>query len=143
MQKFLVVDASVALKWYIREDGTQEASKLLEKQHYGLIAPDILYGEVANILWQQVRSGKISADYAGMSLGTLVDLEIEIIETRRCIKKALHIASDNRCDAIYDCIYLAAAEMEAANFITADRRFYRSIKNPSLKANMLLLESSS
>jgi predicted nucleic acid-binding protein len=50
--KAFVIDASVAIKWVVRETGTQEALSL--RQHR-LVAPDLLVAECANILWKKVR----------------------------------------------------------------------------------------
>jgi predicted nucleic acid-binding protein len=44
-----VVDASVALKWVIDEDGSEAAGALLLEEP--LAAPDLLMVECANVLW--------------------------------------------------------------------------------------------
>lgn len=46
----LVVDASVAVKWVVTEDGTAEAVSLLS---IPMSAPDLLIAECANILWKE------------------------------------------------------------------------------------------
>jgi predicted nucleic acid-binding protein len=58
-----VIDASVVIKWLIREDGTPEALALRTK---GLvfIAPDLLAPECANILWKHYRRNEISRGQA-------------------------------------------------------------------------------
>ena len=44
----LVVDASVAIKWVVEEEGSEAAAGLLDGP--GLMAPDLLMPECANIL---------------------------------------------------------------------------------------------
>ena len=44
----LVIDASIAVKWVVEEDGTTEALALRQKAK--LIAPELLVAECANIL---------------------------------------------------------------------------------------------
>jgi predicted nucleic acid-binding protein len=44
----LVIDASIAVKWVIDEDGTPEALAL--RQRAKLIPPELLVAECANIL---------------------------------------------------------------------------------------------
>lgn len=43
----LVIDASIAIKWVIEEEGTNEALAL---RNQALAAPDLLIAECANIL---------------------------------------------------------------------------------------------
>ena len=49
----LVIDASIAVKWVVEEDGTPEALAL--RQRARLIAPELLVAECANILWKKVQ----------------------------------------------------------------------------------------
>lgn len=52
----IVIDASVALKWFVEEEGTRQAAALLAGQ-YRLIAPALIVAEVANAGWKAVRAG--------------------------------------------------------------------------------------
>ena len=51
----VIVDASVALKWVIEEDGSEAAGALLLEEP--LAAPDLLIVECANVLWAKARRG--------------------------------------------------------------------------------------
>ena len=53
----LVIDASIAIKWVVEEDGTSEA--LVLRQKAKLIAPDLLVAECANIFWKKVQRGEL------------------------------------------------------------------------------------
>lgn len=44
----LVIDSSVAVKWYVLEEGHQHAARLFLGGHI-LLAPDILLAETANV----------------------------------------------------------------------------------------------
>lgn len=52
----LVIDASVAIKWYVPEAGSQEASAILDRPET-LLAPDLLAAEFGNVLWKKVSAG--------------------------------------------------------------------------------------
>ena len=56
----LVVDASVAFKWFLSEE--PHASRALTVLEAGtpLIAPDFLIAEVCNAAWRSARLGRIS-----------------------------------------------------------------------------------
>ena len=49
-----VVDASVALKWFKQEGGSDEARTLLLREP--LIAPELILAEVLNAAWKAVGS---------------------------------------------------------------------------------------
>ncbi len=51
----VIVDASIALKWVIEEDGSDAAGALLLEQL--LAAPVLLTIECANGLWAKARRG--------------------------------------------------------------------------------------
>jgi len=51
----LVLDASIAIKWLVQEEGTAEALALRGTAKF--IAPDLLTAKCANILWKKVRRG--------------------------------------------------------------------------------------
>jgi predicted nucleic acid-binding protein len=50
----LVIDARVAVKWVVPEPDSTRAEVLLD---HGLVAPDLLFVECANVLWEKVRRG--------------------------------------------------------------------------------------
>lgn len=52
----VVIDASVALKWVVPEDGSEAARAL---RRFELIAPNIWLAEVANALWRHVLRAEL------------------------------------------------------------------------------------
>lgn len=58
----LVVDASVALKWFVPDPGHEAALAILKADDAEpqLLAPDWLLVEVANALWKQWRRQAIT-----------------------------------------------------------------------------------
>lgn len=51
----VVVDSSVAIKWFVVEPYSTEAYLLLEKYQAGellFLAPDLINAEVGNIVWK-------------------------------------------------------------------------------------------
>ena len=59
----LVVDSSVAIKWFVRETLYREADALLAAESE-LFAPSLLVYEVANVFWKKWRLGEVTADQA-------------------------------------------------------------------------------
>jgi len=112
----LVIDASVAVKWVIEEEGTTEALALRDR---ALAAPDLLIAECANILWKKVRRHELSEQEAVFAAGLLARADIELMAMRPYLEAAVRIAVALDHPA-YDCIYIALAEAEELRFVTAD-----------------------
>ena len=53
----LVVDASVACRWFVEEEGSVQAEALLTGDE-GLVAPDLIIAEVCNAAWRKLRTGR-------------------------------------------------------------------------------------
>lgn len=53
-----VIGASVAAKWLAPESDSPPAEALLDDE---LIAPDLLFAEVANTLWKKRQRGEMDA----------------------------------------------------------------------------------
>jgi hypothetical protein len=54
-----VVDASVAIKWFLPEIHSDAALRLLAGEHT-LHAPDLIFSEFGNVLWKRFRKREIS-----------------------------------------------------------------------------------
>lgn len=115
-----VLDASVAVKWVVAEDGTRNALALLSAGT--LCAPDLLIAECANILWKKVRLAQLSAEEALMAAKLIERVDVELYPMRALLEPATRLAIDLDHPA-YDCIYLALAIAREAKFVTADARF--------------------
>jgi|SRR3972149_8937878 len=121
-----VIDASVATKWYLRdEDLLSQADHALDSVvAAGSTAPHIIRHEVANSLSAACRSGRISradmqeslAHFLRSSLGTQPDPD-SVIEQAAGITTDLSIY-------LLDAIYIAFAQQIGFEFVTADRKLY-------------------
>ena len=128
-----VVDASVAVKWVVVEDDHDLARALIAARH-DLIAPDFLLLEVGNVLWKKVRRKEISADQAGVALEGIRVLFGEIVPGQPHIARALSLALELD-HSVYDCLYVAVAEHEGAQLVTADDRLLECLA-PSAHAGL-------
>jgi predicted nucleic acid-binding protein len=125
--KPLVVDASVAVKWFIPECGSIEAIKLLDGRHQ-LFAPDIIRPEVGNILWKLYTRRLLTGDEASQIIENFLSLPMEICSSESLLASAFEIASVAG-RTVYDSLYLALAVERNAVVVTADQRMVNALKN--------------
>ncbi len=138
----LVIDASIAVKWVVDEDGTPQALKL--RQRTRLIAPELLVAECASILWKKVRRDELSIEEALLAARLLQAAEIELFPTRLLLEPATLIAIELDHPA-YDCIYLALAVERDCKFVTADNTLLRKLdqsRQPTLRARAIALREA-
>ena len=128
----IVVDASVAIKFMVREHDTDRARALLSIAD-PLIAPDWLMIEAASSFWKKVARSELSPIHAERHLR---DLPLFF--------QTLHAASDLILDAfqwsvrvhhsIYDCLYIALAVREDCRLATADDGLVAAMVRGGLEA---------
>jgi predicted nucleic acid-binding protein len=116
----LVIDASVACKWFISEPHADRAEELLAGDET-LIAPDLIIPEVCHVAWLKLRRSEITSDQASAMVDGLPELLDEIVPAMQLAARALAIASALVLPA-YDCFYLALAGLRGTRLVTADRR---------------------
>lgn len=93
-----------------------------------LVAPSLIFYEVANALYQMQKSGIIAPDDAQASLQFAFELAIRVYGDATLHVHALEIAGRVRLSATYDAHYLALAEQLNVEFWTADERLYNSVR---------------
>ena len=121
----LVVDASVAVKWLVEEEGSAAAIRLIEEGH-DLHAPRLIASEVTNALWRKTRLGELEQRDAGPLAGAVPDMPLRWTADEELCSSAVRLAIDlDR--PVYDCFYLALAHQVAGTMVTADARFVHAL----------------
>ena len=134
-----VVDASVAVKWYVQEKLHEEAFRLLEDAT-PLVAPDWIIQEVSHALFRKWRNDEIAMDQVRVIIALLPSSLAELYRSTTLTERAMEIAFALN-HPVYDCLYLACAEIAEAPVITADQRFYRAAVEGGFARHIALLRS--
>jgi predicted nucleic acid-binding protein len=130
-----VVDASVAVKWYLPEVHDAASLRLLAGSDE-LLVPDLIYSEVGNILWKRIRSGEMLESEAQAVLQSFGALPLNVSASWPLVLPALTIAVQVQ-RTLYDSLYLALAVQESAVMVTADEKFYNVLLATPLKSFVL------
>jgi len=131
----LVVDASVAAKWFFNEVHSPAAADVLRVANR-LYAPDFLLLEMDSVFCKRVRHGDITAHQAAEARALLSNLPIEYHPFLSLSTRAYEIAVEYRC-SVYDGLYVALAENLDAKVVTADRRFLESLAGGELSRRFI------
>jgi predicted nucleic acid-binding protein len=133
----LVIDASVAIKWFLPEQYSINAIRLLDAGHE-LTAPDLIFPECGNVLWKKWLRQEIESDVIPALLGDLCRMNIRIVPTFSLIAEASRIAVTFR-RSFYDSIYLALAVACSGRMITADGKLCNALKGTSLAEQVIMI----
>ncbi len=121
----LVIDSSIAIKWFVRETWHEEALGLAERDE-ALLAPDLIVAEVTNTAWKKALRGEVTSAQAaeiatriGTGLPTLCEAQLLNEEALRIALALEH--------PVYDCLYLACARLFDAVMVTDDQRLCRAV----------------
>jgi predicted nucleic acid-binding protein len=89
----VVVDASVAIKWFVPEPLSSAAERLLVGVD-ALLAPDFLLVEFGNIVCKEVRLGALARGDGNAALAALRSGPVGLVDTTPLAERALHLAHE-------------------------------------------------
>jgi predicted nucleic acid-binding protein len=127
----LIVDASIAVKWLLQEEGSEQARMAV--QGHDLAAPAFLRLEVFHVMWRRSRRGEATNSQLRETLPALHKIIGSFVSDEPLIPKAAEIAIAHTL-AIYDCLYLALALQNEAALITADQKQFAAARKLRIKA---------
>jgi predicted nucleic acid-binding protein len=126
-----VLDSAVALKWVLPEIHSATAKKLrddFENQIHALIARDVFAVEVSHALVRAERKKIVPIGQAAALLVDVMKSAPALFSYLPLLSRATDIASRMRC-GVYDCLYVALAEREGCELVTADDKLVKNLKN--------------
>jgi predicted nucleic acid-binding protein len=125
-----VLDANVALKWVLPEPDSAKAQQLreeFEKGTHELLAPDVFEIEVAHALTRAERQRKIAVGQAAILWSDVMSTPPRLERSGPLLPRAIGISSRYR-QGVYDCLYVALAEREKCELVTADDKLVQKLQ---------------
>lgn len=124
----VVIDASVAYKWFSEEQPNfQAAFKIIEEHKLGretIIAPELLLYELANA-W--ATKTDLTLQQTTLNLKKLQETSIELITLGFTLIQKAVVFSKKYQVTVYDAIYAVLAKEKRCDLITADKKFVEKI----------------
>jgi predicted nucleic acid-binding protein len=125
-----VIDASVAFKWVVFEVHTDKALLLrndLQNGIHDLHAPDVFVIEVAHALTHAEKQKRVTTGQALALWTDVLSTPPQLHASYSLLPRAISLSSTFRI-GVYDCVYIALAEREQCEFITADDKLIKSVQ---------------
>jgi predicted nucleic acid-binding protein len=132
-----VPDASVVVKWFVKEEDSEKARRLKELFQEGVVdleAPSLLSYEVASAL-RFHPIAKLTAAQLRTVMESLEELQIARELTQTEWAAAFMLSLDNSI-SIYDAVYVSFAVQSNSKMVTADTRLATKITLPKAKATL-------
>jgi predicted nucleic acid-binding protein len=125
-----VLDSSVAFKWEVPETDSDKADRLREEFRnslHELHAPDFFPIELAHALTRAERRGRIGVGQASVFWADAMTTVPVLVPSLPLVARAIDISSKTRV-GVYDCLYVALAEQEKCDVVTADNKLLKTLK---------------
>lgn len=135
------MDASVAVKWFVPEVLSAKAEELLDGSTE-LLAPDLLFAEVGNVLWKKTQRRELAVAEGREILQALGQVPLRVVPSAGLVAAAFDIASAFG-RTVYDGIYVALAVAADAVMITADARLAHAMASGPMGRHVRLLGQES
>lgn len=138
-----VVDASVAIKWYVPEVYGDRAVDLLASVSGGTATchvPDLFHSEFGNILWKKVRAKELAHADAQEIIGAVKAVPKIVHDTEPILSTALSFACETD-RTVYDSIYVTLAAGLDCQLVTADERLWNALKSTQWRTFLRWIEA--
>jgi predicted nucleic acid-binding protein len=125
-----VLDSNIALKWVLAEPDSAKAKQLRDDYQnavHELLTPDVFPVEVAHALTRAERQGKIAVGQAAILWSDVLSTPPRLEPSGPILPRAIDISSQFR-QGVYDCLYVALAERENCELVTADDKLVRKLQ---------------
>lgn len=127
----MVLDTSVAVKFYVPEELREEALEVLAAAEAGrleFVAPSTLQPEFFNALWWKHRQDELSREEVWEGWEQLLaDRPASLYAPEDLMRRAAEITLESGV-IIYDALFLALAEATDTLVVTADSRLLKAME---------------
>jgi len=136
--RVFIVDASVALKWFLNEVHTEAARRLFNPRHT-LCVPDLFLLEMDNAFLKKSKRKEITEKDSKEARALLRGMPLRFYPTSQLLDQAYTLALKNN-SSLDDAVYLALALQLNGQLVTADQRLANSLSGGPQGKHVLWVE---
>ena len=136
----LVADASVIAKLFFSEPKSTAAARAVAAASE-LLAPELIWAELASVIWKRHRRGEIDGEQARRICDEVLHMPIVDFPLRPLTSLATELAIETD-RSVYDCLYVALAIEQQCPLLTADEHLVNALAKTPAAAHVCLLGSS-
>src|SRR3989344_5012660 len=128
LPKKIVIDASIAVKWFAEEKDSPQAREVFEKIHKGQIlalVPDLIYYEVINALWKSKKQDRPRISRALEELFTS-PLEITVLDSNIAEISVEYMLKYNL--TFYYAVYVGLSKFFNASLLSANPKDHDKVE---------------
>jgi predicted nucleic acid-binding protein len=136
----LVLDASVAAKWFLADERSGPADAILDRIRSGerVVAPALFRWEVSNLFLSAGRAGRIDVEETESALEALRDLPIYLDAAGERFFAGSEMRLAQACGlSAHDAAYLASALNLNAELVTADAPLAQAARDLGLQTTLV------
>ena len=134
------IDASFMLKLFLPEEHSDKVHELWSswiEDSVEVVAPTLIMFESASVIRNKLHRKLLNKKDAAEIIKRMKRMDMTLVYTDELLESAWEIGQHLELPTLYDCFYLALAQLLNAPLWTADEKLYRTSRNLKLGVNLL------
>jgi predicted nucleic acid-binding protein len=134
------IDASFLLKLFLPEERSDKAHEIWSswiENSVEVVAPTLIMFEAASVIRNKLHRKLINETDASEIIERMKRIDMTLVYTDELLESAWEIGSQLRVPVLYDCFYLALAQLLKAPLWTADEKLYQAARDLKPALNLL------
>ena len=134
------IDASFLLKLFLPEEYSDKVHELWYswiEDSVEVVAPNLIMFEAASVIRNKLHRKLLNKTDAAEIIKRMKRMDMTLVYTDELLESAWEIGQHLELPTLYDCFYLALAQLLNAPLWTADEKLYLTTRNLKLGVNLL------
>jgi predicted nucleic acid-binding protein len=134
------IDASFLLKLFLPEERSDRAHEIWSswiEDSVEVVAPTLIIFEAASVIRNKTHRELLNERDAAEIIERMKRMDMTLVYTDELLESAWEIGSRLRAPALYDCFYLALAQLLSVPMWTADAKLYQAARDIVPKLSLL------
>jgi predicted nucleic acid-binding protein len=134
------IDASFLLKLFLPEERSDKAHEIWSswiENSVEVVAPTLIMFEAASVIRNKLHRKLLNETDASEIIERMKRIDMTLVYTDELLETAWEIGSNLKVSVLYDCFYLALAQLLNAPLWTADAKLYQAARDLKPRPQLL------